>query len=335
MNAITVPSAPVTANFGSQTAFTLAAQLVDGQPEPPCGVIEIGRVNSAKEAGGIAPAPLHSTTPEAQSAVAQTNFPDASVEHCVLAQKRPAHVAGALSEDEAPAANVKPVEDNAGLPGFAITVPSAPVTANFGSQTAFTLAAQLVDGQPEPPCGVIEIGRVNSAKEAGGIAPAPLHSMTPEAQSAVAQTNFPDASVEHCVLAQKRPAHVAGALREDEAPAANVKPVEDNAGLPGFVRAPGQTVYGHLFVKEKQYCGWLNAKHALLQAITVPSAPVTANFGSQTAFTLAAQLVDGQPEPPCGVIEIGVLPHFNSLGINNRSLWDVYCTLLCSSIVAG
>uniref|UniRef100_A0A6N2MK06 Uncharacterized protein n=1 Tax=Salix viminalis TaxID=40686 RepID=A0A6N2MK06_SALVM len=84
-----------------------------------------------------------------------------------------------------------------------------------------------------------------------------------------------------------------------------------------------------------QYCGWLNAKHALLQAITVPSAPVTANFGSQTAFTLAAQLVDGQPEPPCGVIEIGVLPHFNSLGINNRSLWDVYCTLLCSSIVAG
>uniref|UniRef100_A0A6N2MMM8 Uncharacterized protein n=1 Tax=Salix viminalis TaxID=40686 RepID=A0A6N2MMM8_SALVM len=255
MNAITVPSAPVTANFGSQTAFTLAAQLVDGQPEPPCGVIEIGRVNSAKEAGGIAPAPLHSTTPEAQSAVAQTNFPDASVEHCVLAQKRPAHVAGALSEDEAPAANVKPVEDNAGLPGFAITVPSAPVTANFGSQTAFTLAAQLVDGQPEPPCGVIEIGRVNSAKEAGGIAPAPLHSMTPEAQSAVAQTNFPDASVEHCVLAQKRPAHVAGALREDEAPAANVKPVEDNAGLPGFVRAPGQTVYGHLVNSAKDAGG--------------------------------------------------------------------------------
>ncbi|KAB5520105.1 hypothetical protein DKX38_024424 [Salix brachista] len=111
LQAITVPSAPLTAKLASQTAFTLAAQLVELQPEPPCGVIEIGRVNSAKEAGGIAPAPLHSMTPEAQSAVAQTNFPDASVEHCVLAQKRPAHVAGALSEDEAPAANVKPVED--------------------------------------------------------------------------------------------------------------------------------------------------------------------------------------------------------------------------------
>ncbi|KAB5520193.1 hypothetical protein DKX38_024512 [Salix brachista] len=73
--------------------------------------------------------------------------------------------------------------------------------------------------------------------------------MTPEAQSAVAQTNFPD--VEHCVLAQKRPDHVAGAFSEDEAPVANVKPVEDNCGRPAAVRVPGQTVYGHLFVKEK------------------------------------------------------------------------------------
>ncbi|KAF9665383.1 hypothetical protein SADUNF_Sadunf16G0117100 [Salix dunnii] len=75
--------------------------------------------------------------------------------------------------------------------------------------------------------------------------------MTPEAQSAVAQTNFPDESVEHCVLAHKRPDHVAGTLSEDEAPVANVKPVEDNCGPPPAVRVPGQTVYVHLFVKDK------------------------------------------------------------------------------------
>ena len=69
----------------------------------------------------------------------------------------------------------------------------------------------------------------------------------------------------------------------------------------------GGHVSGVLFGGVQQYCGWLNAKHALLQAITVPSAPLTAKLGSQTAFTLAAQLVDGQPEPPCGVIESGRL----------------------------
>ena len=92
---------------------------------------------------------------------------------------------------------------------------------------------------------------MNSAKDAGGIAPAPLHSMTPEAQSAVAQTNFPEESVEHCVLAHKRPDHVAGTLSEDEAPVANVKPVEDIVGRPAAVRVPGQTVYGQLFLTTK------------------------------------------------------------------------------------
>ena len=92
---------------------------------------------------------------------------------------------------------------------------------------------------------------MNSAKDAGGIAPAPLHSMTPEAQSAVAQTNFPEESVEHCVLAHKRPDHVAGTLSEDEAPVANVKPVEDIGGRPEAVRVPGQTVYGQLFLTTK------------------------------------------------------------------------------------
>jgi hypothetical protein len=75
--------------------------------------------------------------------------------------------------------------------------------------------------------------------------------MTPEAQSAVAQTNFPEASVEHCVLAHKRPDQLTGTLSEDEAPVANVKPVEDKDGPPAAVRVPGQTVYGQLFVKTK------------------------------------------------------------------------------------
>jgi hypothetical protein len=42
-----------------------------------------------------------------------------------------------------------------------------------------------------------------------------------------------------------------GTLSEDEAPVANVKPVEDKDGPPAAVRVPGQTVYGQLFVKSK------------------------------------------------------------------------------------
>ena len=70
----------------------------------------------------------------------------------------------------------------------------------------------------------------------------------------------------------------------------------------------GGHLSGVLYSPVQQNCGWLNAKHALLQAITVPSGPLTAKLGSQTAFTLAAQLVELQPgEPPCGVTEIGML----------------------------
>jgi len=39
----------------------------------------------------------------------------------------------------------------------------------------------------------------------------------------------------------------------------------------------------------------LNAIRALLQAITDPSGPLTVKLGSQTVFTLAAQLADLQP----------------------------------------
>ncbi|KAK4834049.1 hypothetical protein QYF36_015949 [Acer negundo] len=48
-------------------------------------------INSLREAGGTAPLPLHVTWPEPQSTVGQVNLPEASVEHCARAQKRPDH----------------------------------------------------------------------------------------------------------------------------------------------------------------------------------------------------------------------------------------------------
>jgi hypothetical protein len=49
----------------------------------------------------------------------------------------------------------------------------------------------------------------------------------------------------------------------------------------------------------------LNAIRALLQAITDPSGPLTVKLGSQTVFTLAAQLADLQPGGPAfGVTEL-------------------------------
>jgi uncharacterized membrane protein len=48
----------------------------------------------------------------------------------------------------------------------------------------------------------------------------------------------------------------------------------------------GGHVSAVLWSPVQQYCGWLNAKHALLQAITVPSEPFTAKLGSQTALII-------------------------------------------------
>ncbi|GAB4856564.1 hypothetical protein Ancab_014481, partial [Ancistrocladus abbreviatus] len=73
-------------------------------------------VNSAKVAGGMSPAPLQDTWPEAQSPVAQLNLPEESVEQPVRGQKRPLHDAGASREDWPPEFKVKPVEDIAGEP---------------------------------------------------------------------------------------------------------------------------------------------------------------------------------------------------------------------------
>lgn len=52
-------------------------------------------MNSAKVAGGVAPAPLHSTWPEPQSAVVQEPWPEPSKLHPVLPQKRPDQPVGA------------------------------------------------------------------------------------------------------------------------------------------------------------------------------------------------------------------------------------------------
>jgi len=45
--------------------------------------------------------------------------------------------------------------------------------------------------------------------------------------------------------------YITGTLSEDEAPVANVRPVEDIGGRPAAVRVPGQTVYGQLFLTTK------------------------------------------------------------------------------------
>lgn len=59
-------------------------------------------MNSAKVAGGAAPAPLHSTWLEPQSAVAQEPWPELSKLQPVLPQNRPDQPVGAWKEREPP-----------------------------------------------------------------------------------------------------------------------------------------------------------------------------------------------------------------------------------------
>lgn len=72
---------------------------------PPLGAI----VNSTRLAGGIAAAPLHSTWPMPQSAVAQENFPFGSVEQRVRAQNLPDHGGAVVTVVVDPGSNWKPV----------------------------------------------------------------------------------------------------------------------------------------------------------------------------------------------------------------------------------
>lgn len=80
---------------------------------------------------------------------------------------------------------------------------------------------------------------MNSARVAGGVAPAPLHSICPVPQSAVAQDVGPDPLKLHPVLPQNRPDHPDGACRERELPLISSNPVVSRTGWP---RIPGQTV---------------------------------------------------------------------------------------------
>ena len=83
---------------------------------------------------------------------------------------------------------------------------------------------------------------MNSARVAGGVAPAPLHSMVLEPQSAVAQEPWPEPSKLQPVRPQKRPDQPVGAWKEREVDFVSWKPVLSSVGLPALDRIPGHTV---------------------------------------------------------------------------------------------
>lgn len=95
-----------------------------------------------------------------------------------------------------------------------------------------------------PPFGA----NVNSANVAGGIPPAPLQEMEPEAQSPVSQENLEELSMKQRVRAQILPVHGAGTCRVMEVPEANSNPVEESWGCPlPLVNVAGHMVCGQLF----------------------------------------------------------------------------------------
>lgn len=87
---------------------------------------------------------------------------------------------------------------------------------------------------------------MNSANEAGGIAPAPAHSTLPEPQSAVRQENFPVESVKQFVRPQILPDQDFGTDKVTDLPLLRVKPVGVSKGRSAPVRIPGHTVLRHL-----------------------------------------------------------------------------------------
>lgn len=91
--------------------------------------------------------------------------------------------------------------------------------------------------------------RVNSAKVAGGAAPAPLHSTVPEPQSPVWHDPDPDPSKLQPVRPQKRPDQPVGAWNVRAVCVGSSNPVLSSLGLLAFARIPGQTVYSHLLTK--------------------------------------------------------------------------------------
>jgi len=86
------------------------------------------------------------------------------------------------------------------------------------------------------------VPRVNSARVAGGAAPAPLHSTMFEPQSPVRHEPVPDPSKLQPVRAQNRPDQPAGAWKVRVVSCGSSKPVLPSVGLPAFARIPGHTV---------------------------------------------------------------------------------------------
>lgn len=91
---------------------------------------------------------------------------------------------------------------------------------------------------------------MNSARVAGGAAPAPLHSTWLEPQSPVAQLPWPvEGSKLQPVRPQNRPDQVGGAWKEREVPGGSSNPVLPNAALPALARTPGHTVKSHWLIR--------------------------------------------------------------------------------------
>lgn len=75
-------------------------------------------MNSASVAGGVAPAPLHSTWPEPQSPVVQLPWPLASKLHPVRPQNLPDQPGGASKDRDDDLGSSNPVESRFGWPAL-------------------------------------------------------------------------------------------------------------------------------------------------------------------------------------------------------------------------
>ena len=85
---------------------------------------------------------------------------------------------------------------------------------------------------------------MNSARVAGGVAPAPEHSSFPVPQSPVRQVKVE--SWVQWVLPQKRPPQEEGAVMVLDSSLWSVKPVIGRGVIPALDNMPGQTVCSHL-----------------------------------------------------------------------------------------
>ena len=84
---------------------------------------------------------------------------------------------------------------------------------------------------------------MNSASVAGGLAPAPEHSIWEEPQLPVTKVNFPVVAFRlHSVRPHMRPDQEAGMEITRDSDVFKEKPVVDKGAVPAPERSPGQTV---------------------------------------------------------------------------------------------